>query len=111
MIKQEEQLAQAVLPYINEAQDAEVQGINLRRQVWEETLGAFVERFDFTPVEIKPDIHEGVPLVAGSDMPLSTILWMLSVGYRMENLLKEYPGLERKQLLNALAFAADLLDG
>ena len=43
-------------------------------------------------------------------MPLSTILWMLSVGYRMENILKEYPGIERKQLLNALAFAAELLD-
>jgi len=42
-------------------------------------------------------------------MPLSTILWMLSVGYRMENILKEYPSLERKQLLNALAFAAELL--
>ncbi len=85
-------------------------GAEQRREAWEKTLESFVERFAFTPVEMKSDVHEGVPLVEGTDMPLSTILWMLSVGYRMENILKEYPGIERKQLLNALAFAAELLD-
>lgn len=85
-------------------------GTEIRREAWEKTLESFVERFAFTPVDMKTDVHEGVPLVAGTDMPLSTILWMLSVGYRMENILKEYPGIERKQLLNALAFAAELLD-
>lgn len=110
MIKQEEQLEQVAHSDIGEVEEAEVQGINLRRQAWEEVLGSFNERFAFTPVEMKPGVHGGVPLVAGSDSPLSTILWMLSVGYRIENILKEYPDLECKQLLNALAFAADLLD-
>jgi uncharacterized protein (DUF433 family) len=93
-----------------ESAEAAALGTNLRRGAWEKTLESFTNRFAFTPVEVKPDVMGGVPLVAGSDVPLSTILWMLSVGYRVENILKEYPGLERKQLLNALAFAAELLD-
>lgn len=93
-----------------EASEVKALGRSLRRGAWEKTLESFTERFAFTPVEIKSEVMGGVPLVAGSDVPLSTILWMLSVGYRVENILKEYPGLERKQLLNALAFAAELMD-
>jgi uncharacterized protein (DUF433 family) len=96
----------------SEPEGAEVKalGTNMRRGAWEKTLEGFTQRFAFTPVEVNPEVMGGVPLVAGSDVPLSTILWMLSVGYRVDNILKEYPGLERKQLLNALAFAAELLD-
>lgn len=93
-----------------EGSEAKALGAEARRSAWEKTLESFTERFAFTPVEIKPEVMGGVPLVAGSEVPLSTILWMLSVGYRVDNILKEYPGLERKQLLNALAFAAELLD-
>lgn len=112
MIKQAEDYEGAARTDTSEPEGAEAQalGTNLRRGAWEKTLESFANRFAFTPVEIKPEVLGGVPLVAGSDVPLSTILWMLSVGYRVENILKEYPGLERKQLLNALAFAAELLD-
>jgi uncharacterized protein (DUF433 family) len=112
MVQQQEDLKRSARPEGKEEESSEhqAQASALRRSAWEKTLASFVERFAFTPVEIKPDVHGGVPLVAGSDVPLSTILWMLSVGYRIENILKEYPGLERKQLLNALAFAAELLD-
>lgn len=112
MVQQKEDIKRTAHPESGESEGAKVKspGTDQRRAAWEKTLNSFVERFDFTPVDLKPDVHDGVPLVAGTDMPLSTILWMLSVGYRVENILKEYPGVERKQLLNALAFAAELLE-
>lgn len=112
MVQQKEDLKETAPPETQETEAAEAKGLGreARRAAWDTTLEAFTERFSFRPVEIKPDVHEGVPLVGEGEMPLSTILWMLSVGYTIENILKEYPGLERKQLLNALAFAAELLD-
>jgi hypothetical protein len=79
MVQQQEDIKRTAHPESGESEGAKVKspGADQRRAAWEKTLESFVERFDFTPVDLKPD---------------------------------EYPGVERKQLLNALAFAAELLE-
>ncbi len=75
MVQQQEDIKRTAHPESGESEGAKVKspGADQRRAAWEKTLESFVERFDFTPVDLKPDVHDGVPLVAGTDMPLSTI--------------------------------------
>jgi uncharacterized protein (DUF433 family) len=53
-----------------------------------------------------PAICHGQPTVRGLRYPVETLLELLSAGMTMEEVLADYPDLERDDLLAALEFGA-----
>lgn len=51
-------------------------------------------------------IMGGVPCISGTRVPVATIVGLLGQGYRIEEVLTEYPTLTRQDVLAALRFAA-----
>ena len=51
----------------------------------------------------------GKPVIKGTRIPVETILRWLGRGTSIEELLTEYPGLTREDVLAAQAFAADFI--
>lgn len=49
----------------------------------------------------------GAPIVRGTRITVSAILGQLATGVSIEDLLKDFPSLERDDVLAALAFAAE----
>jgi uncharacterized protein (DUF433 family) len=56
-----------------------------------------------------PKIMFGKPCIRGTRIPVETILRWLGKGVRTDELLTEYPGLAREDVLAAQSFAADYL--
>ena len=56
-------------------------------------------------ITIDPEICHGKPTIRGLRYPVQTILELLSAGMSHEEILEDYPDLEREDLLAALAFA------
>jgi uncharacterized protein (DUF433 family) len=52
----------------------------------------------------------GKPCVRGLRMPVASILAYLSGGMTIEEMLKEWPELEREDVYQALGFAAALME-
>ncbi len=61
-----------------------------------------------TRITIDPAIMHGKPVICGLRYPVQTILELLSAGMTFDEILDDYPDLERDDLLAALAFAARL---
>ena len=61
-------------------------------------------------ITIDPEIAHGKPVIRGLRYPVQTILELLSAGMSFEDILADYPDLEREDLLAALAFAAKLTE-
>lgn len=59
-------------------------------------------------ITIDPAICHGKPTIRGLRYPVETILELLSAGMTTEEILGDYPDLERDDILAALAFAAML---
>ncbi len=57
-----------------------------------------------------PDKCFGKPCVRGLRMPVASILAYLSGGMSIDEMLKEWPDLEREDILQALGFAATLME-
>ena len=57
---------------------------------------------------IDPAICHGKPCVRGLRYPVELLLELLSAGMTPEEILADYPDLEREDILAALAFAARL---
>ncbi|MCZ2094820.1 MAG: DUF433 domain-containing protein [Anaerolineae bacterium] len=55
-------------------------------------------------ITIDPEIAHGKPVIRGLRYPVQTILELLSAGMSFEDILADYPDLEREDLLAALAF-------
>jgi uncharacterized protein (DUF433 family) len=60
-------------------------------------------------ITIDPAICHGKPCVRGLRYPVETLLELLSSGMTFEEILSDYPDLEREDLLAVLAFAARLV--
>jgi uncharacterized protein (DUF433 family) len=60
-------------------------------------------------ITIDPNICHGKPCVRGLRYPVETVLEYLSGGDTMEELLEEFPDLERDDLLACIEFAAQSL--
>lgn len=56
-------------------------------------------------ITIRPDICHGKPVVRGLRYPVESLLEYLAAGDSFETLLKEFPDLEREDLLACLEFA------
>lgn len=61
-------------------------------------------------ITIDPAVCNGKPTIRGKRITVNTILEFLSAGDSMEDILNQYPGLEKKDISACLSFAADLLN-
>ncbi len=59
-------------------------------------------------ITIDPAVCHGKPCVRGLRYPVETLLELLSSGMTFDQVLADYPDLERDDLLAVLAFAARL---
>ena len=59
-------------------------------------------------ITVDPDICHGKPCIRGLRYPVESLLEWLAAGMTSEQILADYPDLEREDILAALAFAARL---
>jgi uncharacterized protein (DUF433 family) len=58
-------------------------------------------------ITIAPDISHGKPVIRNLRYPVQNILELLSAGMTFDEILADYPDLEREDLLAVLAFPAN----
>ncbi|TAK50446.1 MAG: DUF433 domain-containing protein [Saprospiraceae bacterium] len=61
-------------------------------------------------ITINPDVCHGKPTVRNMRYPVAMILDLLSAGMTFEELMEDYPALEREDILASLAFAAHMVE-
>lgn len=59
-------------------------------------------------ITINPEINHGQPCIRGLRYPVELLLELLSSGMSYEEILSDYPDLEREDILAALEFATHL---
>ena len=57
-----------------------------------------------------PKICHGQACIKGTRMPVHQILHMMANGDTIEDLMKEYPSIEREDILACIEFAAELTE-
>ncbi|WP_066832081.1 DUF433 domain-containing protein [Rufibacter ruber] len=60
-------------------------------------------------ITIDPDICHGKPTIRGLRYPVENMLELLAAGMTIEELLEDYPDLEREDFLACLQYAAKVL--
>ena len=58
---------------------------------------------------VDPDILVGKPVVKGTRLSVDFLLGLLAQGWPESEILRNYPGLEREDLLACWAYASDVL--
>jgi uncharacterized protein (DUF433 family) len=61
------------------------------------------------PIEINPKISGGKPVIKGTRITVEFILELLANGWSYEEILENYPQLKRKDILEAISYAADII--
>lgn len=56
-----------------------------------------------------PNICGGVPIFAGTRIPIYLILEMISAGESSDAIVENYPGLTSQQIADALHYASEIL--
>ena len=64
----------------------------------------------FDRITMDPEKCFGKPCIRGLRMPVASILAYLSGGMSIDQILKEWPELEREDIYQALGFAAALME-
>jgi len=64
----------------------------------------------YNRITIDPNICHGQACIKGTRIPVYQIVRMLANGDTIEDLLKEYPSLKRKDILAALEYSAALAE-
>jgi len=62
-------------------------------------------------IVIDPQVMGGKPVIKGTRIPVYFILELLSNGWSVDDILREYPHLTREDVLVALKYAARILKG
>lgn len=62
-------------------------------------------------IEINPAIMQGKPVIRGSRVTVEQIVRECARGLSPEDVIDQYPRLVREDVLAALSFAADYLNG
>ena len=65
-----------------------------------------IRHYLFPRITLNPEKCFGKPCIRGLRLPVASILSFLSSGMTLEELLKEWPELEREDILQALGYAA-----
>ena len=60
----------------------------------------------FERITVNPRQTGGVPCIRGLRIPVATVLKMLAAGMSEEEILADYPDLQREDIREALRFAA-----
>jgi len=60
-------------------------------------------------IERNPEIMLGKPVIKGTRITIELIMRKLADGYSINDLLKSYPHLEKRQIFAALEYAADMI--
>ena len=60
-----------------------------------------------TRITVNPRQMDGVPCIRGLRIPVATVVGMVADGMAEEEILNAYPDLERKNIREALQFAAE----
>ena len=61
-------------------------------------------------ISINPNVCHGQACIKGTRIPVHQIIHMLANGDTIEELLTEYPSLEREDILTCLDYAASLAE-
>jgi len=61
-------------------------------------------------IKIDPKVMVGKPIIRGTRIPVALILRMLGQGIPIEEILREYPRLERADIEAAITYAAHVVD-
>ncbi|ELS47653.1 DUF433 domain-containing protein [Microcystis sp. LEGE 00066] len=61
-------------------------------------------------IHIHPDICNGRPVIAGTRIPVQTVMEFLGAGDSIEEFLEEYPSLNREDIYACMQFAARLME-
>ena len=64
----------------------------------------------FQRITINPEVCRGRPCIRGMRFPVTTLLGYLAGGMTVEQLLLEFPFLEKEDISKAFAFAALAMD-
>lgn len=64
----------------------------------------------FDKISIDPNICHGQACVSGTRIPVHQIVHMLANGDTVEDLLAEYPSLNRADIMACLEYAAELAE-
>lgn len=59
-----------------------------------------------TRITIDPEVMGGNPCIRGIRVTVGTIVGLIATGKTVEDILAEYPYLEREDVLEALSYAA-----
>jgi uncharacterized protein (DUF433 family) len=60
-------------------------------------------------IHIHPDICNGRPVIAGTRIPVQAVMEFLGAGDSIEEVLEEYPSLNREDIYACMQFAARLM--
>ena len=60
-------------------------------------------------IDVHPDICNGRPVIAGTRIPVQTIMEFLGAGDSIDEVLEAYPSLKREDVYACLQFAAKLM--
>jgi uncharacterized protein (DUF433 family) len=60
-------------------------------------------------ITANPDIMLGKPVIKGTRITVELILQKLANGQSVEDLLRSYPHLSKKDILAAIAYSADVI--
>ncbi len=61
----------------------------------------------FPRITVDPDQMAGVPCIRGLRIPVATVVAMVAEGMTRDEILDDYPSLERDDIQEALRFAAE----
>lgn len=65
-----------------------------------------IRHYQFNRITLDPDKCFGKPCIRGLRIPVASILSYLSSGMSVEEILREWPELEREDIYQALGYAA-----
>ncbi len=60
---------------------------------------------DFPGITVDPEVCTGKPVLAGTGMPVASVLGYLGGGMSVDEFVREFSWISREQVLDAMAFA------
>ena len=60
-------------------------------------------------IDVHPDICNGRPVIAGTRIPVQTIMEFLGAGDSVDEVLEAYPSLKREDVYACIQFAAKIM--
>lgn len=85
-------------------------GDSCGRTAWDDLFAeqavAYPPRMSFERISIDPDRMQGLPCIRGTRVTVSAVLGQLAAGRSIDDVIEDYPQLERADVLGALEYAA-----